>query len=141
MKRSLYMKILVPIDGSEYSHKALLHACDLAKNQQSSLIILYVIEKSILNILDKKEYNLIVKNFGEKVLEKSRKICIEKGVDSKTVLKKGNIVDEIIKFARNENCNLIIIGSKGLGATARLLLGSVSQKLVVNSPCSILVVK
>lgn len=141
MKKSLFMKILVPIDGSEYSHKALLHACDIAKNQQSKLIVIYVIEKSPLNLLDRKEYIKIVKNFGKKILEKAQKTCIEKGVDSQITLKEGNIVNEIIKFAKNENCNLIITGNKGLGATTRFLLGSVSQKLAVNSPCSVLIVK
>lgn len=141
MKKSLFMKILVPIDGSEYSDKALLHACNIAQNQQSKLVIIYVVEKSPLNLLDRKEYVKLVKNYGKKILEKSQKTCIEQGVDPEIILKEGNIVNEIIKFAKIENCNLIIIGNKGLGATARLFLGSVSQKLVVGSPCSILIVK
>lgn len=51
------MNILVPIDGSKYSEKALLHACDMAKTYQSHLILLYVVEKSLtVNLLDRKEY-------------------------------------------------------------------------------------
>ncbi len=58
MRKSLYMNILVPIDGSENSQKALLQACDLAKNYQSNLILVYVVDKPHpLELLDRKDEN------------------------------------------------------------------------------------
>lgn len=142
MRKSLYMNILVPLDGSKYSEKALLHACDIAKNYQSHVILLYVVEKSNpFNLLDRKEYLKILREFGNKVLIKGKEATTQHGVDSKIILKEGNITNEIIKLAKKEQCNLIIVGNKGLGATARFLLGSVSNKLANNSPCSILIVK
>jgi nucleotide-binding universal stress UspA family protein len=56
-------------------------------------------------------------------------------------MKEGNIANEIIKLAKNKKCNLIIVGSKGLGGTLQFFLGSVSNKLANNSPCSLLIVK
>ena len=142
MRKSLYMNILVPLDGSKNSEKALLHACDMAKNYQSHLILLYVVEKSLpINLLDRKEYLEILRKYGNKVLIKGKDITIQQGIDSKIVIQEGNIVNEIIKLAKNEKCNLIIVGSKGLGLTSRFLLGSVSNKLANNSPCSILIIK
>ncbi len=142
MRKSLYMNILVPLDGSKYSEKALLHACDMAKNYHSRLILLYVVEKSIpINLLDRKEYLEILRKFGNKVLIKAKETTTMKGLDSKIIMKEGNITNEIIKIAKKEQCNLIIVGSKGLGATARFFLGSVSNKLANNSPCSILIIK
>ena len=142
MRKSLYMNILVPLDGSKYSDKALSHACDVAKNHQSHLILVYVVEKSIpINMLDRKEYLEILRKFGNKVLINGKKTATKLGVDSTIILKEGNVSKEIIKLAKKEQCNLIIIGSKGLGATARFFLGSVSSKLANNSPCSILIVK
>jgi len=136
------MKILVPLDGSKYSEKALLHACDMAKNYQSRLILLYVVEKSIpINLLDRKEYLGILRKYGSKVLTKGKEITTKQGVDSKIVMKEGNVANEIVKLAKKEQCNLIVVGSKGLGTTARFFLGSVSNKLANNSPCSILIVK
>jgi len=133
---------LVPLDGSKYSDKALLHACDMVKNYQARLIILYVVEKSIpINLLDRKDYLGILRKFGNKVLVKAKEIAILRGVDSKIVMKEGNVTNEIVKLAKKEQCNLIIVGSKGLGATARFFLGSTSNKLANNSPCSILIVK
>ncbi|MDH3489695.1 MAG: universal stress protein [Nitrosopumilus sp.] len=142
MRKALFMNILVPLDGSKYSEKALLHACDMAKNYQSRLILLYVVEKTIpLNLLDRLEYLKMLRKVGNKVLIKGKNIATQHGVDSKIILKEGNITNEIIKLAKKEQCNLIVVGSKGLGATARFFLGSVSNKLANNSPCSILIVK
>lgn len=142
MKKSLYMNILVPLDGSKYSEKVLLHACDIAKNYQSRLILLYVVEESFpINLLDRKEYLGILRSFANKVLLKGKKTAIKRGIDSKIVIKQGNVASEVIKLAKKDQCNLIVVGSKGLGATARFFLGSVSNKLANNSPCSILIVK
>jgi len=142
MRKSLYMKILVPLDGSKYSEKALLHACDMAKNYQASLTLIYVVEKSIpFNLLDRKEYLEILRKFGNKVLIKGKKTTTDNGVDSKIIMKEGNVANEVVKLAKKEKYNLIIVGSKGLGATTRFFLGSVSNKLANNSPCSILIVK
>jgi nucleotide-binding universal stress UspA family protein len=136
------MNILVPLDGSKYSEKALLHACDMAKNYQSHLILLYVVEKSIsINLLDRNEYLKILRKFGNNVLIKAKKTTTRQGMDSKIIMKEGNITNEIIKLAKKEQCNLIIVGSRGLGATLRFFLGSVSNKLANNAPCSILIVK
>ncbi|MDH3677041.1 MAG: universal stress protein [Nitrosopumilus sp.] len=136
------MNILVPLDGSENSQKALLQACDLAKNHQGHLVLVYVVDKPLsLNLLDRKEYLGILRKFGNKVLIKGKEIAKNQGVDVTTIIKEGNISNEIVKLARNKKCNLIIVGSKGLGKTARFFLGSVSSKLANNSPCSILIVK
>jgi nucleotide-binding universal stress UspA family protein len=142
MRKSIYMNILVPLDGSKYSEKALLHACDMAKNYQSRLILLYVVEKLIsINPLDRKAYLEMLRKVGNDVLVKGKKTALKQGIDSKIVIKEGNIANEIIKLAKKEQCNLIIVGNQGLGATARFLLGSISNKLANNSPCSILIVK
>ena len=142
MRKSLYMNILVPLDGSSYSEKALLHACDLAKNYQSRLILLYVVEKLVfINPLDRKVYLEMLRKVGNNVLTTGKKIATNQGMNSKIVIKEGNIANEIIKLAKKEQCNLIVMGNKGLGATARFLLGSISNKLANNSTCSILIVK
>ena len=142
MRKSLYMNILVPLDGSDYSQKALIQACDIAKNYKSNLILLYVVDKPIsLNLLDRKEYLGILRKFGEKVLIKGKKTATKEGLDVTTIMKEGNITNEIVKLAKTKKCNLIVVGNKGLGATARFFLGSVSNKLANNSPCSILIVK
>ena len=142
MTTNNFKKILVPLDGSKYSEKALKRACELVEVFDSKLILLYVVEKSIpINLLDRKEYLGILRKFGNKTLEKANTVVSQKKLSSKLLLKEGNIVNEIEKVAKKENCDLIIVGNKGLGSVTRLLLGSVSNKISQSSPCSVLIVK
>ncbi|HEY5736118.1 MAG TPA: universal stress protein [Nitrosopumilus sp.] len=142
MTSSNYKKILVPLDGSVYSEKALKRASEFVKIFDSELILIYVVEKSIpVNLLDRKEYLGMLQKFGTKILDNSKVMLSKKGISAKIILKEGNIVSEIEKVAKKEKCDLIIVGNKGLGAVTRFLLGSVSNKLSQSSPCSILIVK
>ena len=137
-----FKKILVPVDGSKYSEKALHHAGEITKVFDSELVVLYVVEKSLpINLLDRKEYLELLENFGNKTLDKANNIILKKGITAKTFLKKGNIVNEIEKMVKKEKFDLIVVGSKGLGAVTRLLLGSVSNKLAQSSSCSLLIIK
>ena len=137
-----FKNILVPIDGSIYSEKSLERASEFVDAFGSSLILIYVVEKSIpINLLDRKEYLGILRKFGTNVLEKANKKLSKKGITAKILLKEGNIVNEIEKIAKKEKCDLILVGSKGLGAITRLLLGSVSNKISQTSACSVLIVK
>jgi len=137
-----FKKILVPLDGSKYSEKALQRACEVVNAFDSKLILLYIVEKSLpINLLDRKVYLEMVRKFGNKTLEKANNVLSKKGIIAKTFLKEGNIVNEIKKVTKKENCDLIIVGNKGLGAVTRFLLGSVSNKLAQSSSCSLLIIK
>ena len=137
-----FKKILVPVDGSKYSEKALQRAVEIAERFGSKIILVYVVEKSIpVNLLDRSEYLKIIRKFGKKTLDKAETYLSKKQTQSKSILKEGNIVNEIEKVAKKEDCGLIIVGNKGLGAVTRFLLGSVSSKLAHNSRCSVLIVK
>ncbi len=137
-----FKRILVPLDGSKYSEKAIQRACEVVNAFDSKLILLYVVEKSLpINLLDRKVYLKMVRKFGNKTLEKANNLLSKKGITAKTFLKEGNIVNEIKKVAKKENCDLIIVGNKGLGTVTRFLLGSVSNKLAQSSSCSLLIIK
>ena len=137
-----FKKIIVPIDGSKYSEKALQYASEIVHAFDSELILVYVIEKSLpINLLDRKEYLKILRKFGEKTIEKANDKLLKNGITAKKILKEGNIVNEIEKIVKKEDCDLIIVGNKGLGSVSRLVLGSVSSKLAHSSTCSLLIAK
>ena len=142
MNTNNFKKILVPLDGSKYSEKALERACEFVKSFDSKLVLIYVVEKSIpFNFLDRKEYLKILQKFGNKILDKANSSLLKKEISAKIILKEGNIVNEIEKTAKKEKCDLIIVGNKGLGSVTRFLLGSVSNNLAQSSSCSIMIVK
>lgn len=142
MKNSFYNKILVCCDGSKYSEKAISKACVVAKTFDSELSLIYVVDKSPgLDIFDRKEYLKILRKYGKKVLSKAELITTKNKVKSKSYLKEGKVADEITKFAKKGNYDLIVVGSKGLGAITKFFLGSVSNKLANQSQCSVLIIK
>ncbi len=142
MKKSLYLKILVPVDGSSYSNKALIHACEFAKIHKAVILLIHVVEKSVpVNFLDRQEYLSLLRKYSKHVMKKAVKTTELHGIDAKQIIKEGNVAKEIINVAKNQKCNLIIVGNKGLGATARFFLGSVSTKLAADAPCSVLIIK
>jgi len=137
-----FKKILVPLDGSKYSEKALQRACEIVNAFDSKIILLYVVEKSLpINILDRKVYLTIIRGVGNKTLLKANNILLKKGITAKIFLKEGNIVKEIEKVVKKEKCDLIIVGNRGLGSVTRFLLGSISNKLAQSSSCSLLIIK
>ena len=94
-KSCSFEKILVPIDGSEYSKRVLLSACKIANAFDSKIILVYVVEKSFpLNLLDRKEYLNILRQFGKKSLDTAVSMISKKkkGITADIFLKEGNIV-------------------------------------------------
>jgi len=142
MTTNSFKRNLGAVDGSLYSEKALKRACDLVEAFDSKIILIYVVEKSIpINLLDRKEYLKILRKFGNKTLEKANTMLSKKNISAKILLKEGNIVNEIEKVVKKEHCDLIIVGNKGLGSISRFLLGSISNKILQSSSCSVLIVK
>ncbi|RMW38989.1 MAG: universal stress protein [Nitrosopumilus sp.] len=137
-----FKTILVPLDGSRYSKKALQRAIEIAHAFDSKIILVYVAEKSSINLLDRKEYMGMLRKFGKKTLDDAKLRAAKKGITAKSFLKEGrSIVSEIEKIAKSEKCDLVIVGNKGLGPVTGFLLGSVSNKLAHYSNCSLLIVK
>jgi nucleotide-binding universal stress UspA family protein len=129
-------KILVPSDGSKMSQKAVKYAAGLAKQIGSSIILLSVIDKSSYipqsipstatprNIAEPLEDYL--KEASQAHLEDARQLCEKNGVQSKTIVRSGHPVEEIIKEAKKSNVDLIVLGSHGRSALKAALLGSVT---------------
>jgi nucleotide-binding universal stress UspA family protein len=138
------MRILVALDGSQGSRKALRFALKLAKDSGYSISLLHVVPKlpttkeEVIRLI--KEEIGSPEEAGERYLEEAKQIAEEEGVQVREViLKEGNPVEEILKAEKGYD--LVVVGSRGMGKVDRLLLGSVSSKLVVASSKPVLVVR
>ena len=148
---TLTKKILLPTDGSEYANKAAKHAIWLASLSGAELIALNVIETSSLSwaaediIARIKE---LLKEEGRKSLEKISELLEEseigwecqKKVKLTMVTKEGSPSDIIIKTVKEEDIDLIVMGTSGKHGLDRFILGSVAENVVRAAPCSVLVV-
>ncbi|NLY20164.1 MAG: universal stress protein [Tissierellia bacterium] len=143
----MFNKILVPIDGSECSLRALDAAKKIGEKFQSEIYILSVIQE--INIVKQVPtaytYSAQIQEGSMEMIKEilnnavARISPYEYELHSEYLL--GNVAKEIIKYAEDKDIGLIVIGSRGLGAFSRTLLGSVSNKVLNSSNKSVLVIK
>ena len=143
-------KILVATDGSKYSDKAIDYAIGLAKDLQGEVTAIYVMSLKHFEIYALEHHDDIkgyvdedarVKKEGEDALASARSKGEKAGIVIVTQLLRGYPSEEIMKFARNQGMDLIVLGNLGKSGVERLLLGSVSEAVVRNAPCPVLVVR
>ena len=144
-------KILVPLDGSELAAKVLPHVGDLAKAVQAEVTLLtiggipsltYVARGEISEtrpgvIVDAEKH---AKEEAEKYLFETTKALKAKGINANYVYKEGTPAREIIKYAEENNFDLIALASHGRGEVA-WVLGSVAEKIVSHASVPVLLIR
>jgi nucleotide-binding universal stress UspA family protein len=136
------MKIMVPVDGSAYSLKAVETACDLAKAKVPSSVVLIAVAVQIPELEEGVYIAEKMKAQAEVALAKAREVAQAQGVTADVVLATGaSPADEIAQAAKDQQADLIVVGSRGLAGKTRSFLGSTASQVVTYSPCSVLVVK
>ncbi|MBE6494476.1 MAG: universal stress protein [Methanosphaera stadtmanae] len=146
----MYDKILLPTDGSKNSEKAIQHAINIAKNENSEIVILNVVDSAYLTGLPEEDIitksEMILQEESRKVLGHVEEIIKNMDVEGIDDIKltpmtvEGNAADIILKVSEKENIDLIVIASSGKHMLDRFLLGSVTEKTVRHSKVPILVI-
>jgi nucleotide-binding universal stress UspA family protein len=137
----MYKNIVLAYDGSKFSNKALQEAINIAKSSGGSLLILSVVD--ITDEFESEAPGLTDKMAG-KLLKLAQK-ALEKAVDAKVKAKVevhvGDAYEMIVDIARKKKADIIVMGSHGRTGLTRLLMGSVTSRVIGHAPCSVLVVK
>jgi nucleotide-binding universal stress UspA family protein len=141
----MFKKIVVAIDGSDISLKALEVALSEARIWNAELHVIYVVETSMFSSIPMDNtweiiYSLL-ESEGKEVFQKSKERAAQDGVSLITHLKDGHAGNEIVSLTDELHADLIVIGSRGKTNIDRLLLGSVSEHVVRNSSCTTMVVR
>ena len=141
----MFSKILVPVDGSDISYRALDSALFLSERLGSKITAIHVIEKvPTVYIQSQKILDQILethKNQSQKILDECSSIATKKGIAIDTTLLEGNPASTILEFSQMEKYEVIIIGSRGMGHFKELILGSVSSKILHHSLCPVLLIR
>ena len=134
-------RILVGYDGSPESRKALDVAVDLAKAGGSAVVVQHVItvapdafETGALNYGE-------IQASAERLLQEAVERALAAGVTAAKVLSTGDAAAMLLKESEAQGADLLIVGSLGRGRMARLLVGSVADKLVRTARVPVLVVR
>ncbi len=135
-------RILVPVDGSESSDRAIEHAIEMAEVCGAKIDFLYVanINQLAINACLSDAILDAVTKAGNVILDRALE-KVPKEIKSEGFSETGSPAVVILDFAAAENSDMIVMGSRGLGIVKGVLLGSVSQYIVEQAKCPVLVVK
>jgi nucleotide-binding universal stress UspA family protein len=137
------MKVLVPIDNSEHSRKAVARALELAEKQGASITLMSVTPVAS-DIMDEMRPDIQGKLNAEYQgwLDKAKAEFEAKGVRAATILEEGLVpANNIIRRAEDDRFDRIIMGSTGRSGLAKILMGSTAAKVVANAPCEVTIVR
>jgi nucleotide-binding universal stress UspA family protein len=149
--------ILAAVDGSEGSMRAVEFAADLAVNFHTELVLICVVEREELPDFALMDVQLdqvrsgagpphgpgrFAESFARDALKRARKQALSRGADPiRSEIYFGDAAEEILRFQQQIGADVIVIGSRGRGRLAGLLLGSVSQKIANSAPCTVAIAR
>lgn len=142
----MYKRILLAYDGSDAGQTALLDCKELAQWSQSELYLVAVMPSAMSFVgLEGGVYDIELEEREKKkyqaVLDDGLRRLAQAGRSVRGEVVAGEAVEEITKYARKVEANLIIVGHKHLDSwAARWWRGSISGALIEHAPCSVLVV-
>jgi len=130
------MRILVPVDGSAPANRAVAYASKLAAGRDDALITLVNVQgpetlevSDVSAVMSRKTDRQLAAQRSKTALRKAVRICHDAQVKFETRVALGPIAETIDRLARQLDADQIVIGSRGLGAIGRLVLGSVATKV------------
>jgi len=139
----MYASIIVALDGSDQSLCALNHGRAIAECFGSRLILVHAFPHTS-DLRDSIEYNNLVAmriKRGEEIIETARKQLGQTSLKVDEELLEGPAADAILAVAATRKCELIVMGSRGMGALKGMVLGSVSNEVSHYSRCPVMVVR
>ncbi|MBO3753841.1 MAG: universal stress protein [Candidatus Brockarchaeota archaeon] len=138
-----FRRILVPLDGSEHSVKALETAVQIALKFGSRIMLVHVYQVGgfAISPTPVEEFIEAIRKMGVSILEDGEKRVKSGGVKVEKLLLEGRPVDQIIRTCREGGFDMIVMGARGLSRVREILLGSVSDGVVRHASCPVLVVK
>ena len=138
-------KILVPIDFSDCSKKALQYAIPLAKEHGAAIILLYVVPPAYVageyGGIEYAQLQTEMKASGDAQLQKLAAAEVPAGLFKESLVGVGVPASEIVQAAKTLAADVIVIATHGRTGLKHVLLGSVVESVVRRAPCPVLVVR
>lgn len=138
-------KILVPIDGSDYSNRAAEYAIGIAKAQSAEVLLVYVVDELVVDQFsggsERGAVEAELKSDGQRAVHYAECLMEKAGVKSSSLLLKGRPFEQIVNTTKSFDIDLVVMGTYGRRGAERILIGSVAERVIEYSPCPVLVVK
>lgn len=138
-----YKSILLPFDGSEFSRKALVRTCELSKLDSADVTVLYVIPRyeEMIDFFMTSSIKKSLREEAQKIIDTAKDIAAGQGVSVKTEIEEGHASEKITETAKKLENDLIVMGSYGWKSVNKAIMGSTTERVIINAPCPVLVVR
>jgi universal stress protein A len=142
-------KVLVATDFSEPSDAALLYGRELAKRFGATVHVLHVVQNIYISTFGAENIATITPDLQRQLEDDARRHLHEQLVDSDrsgpptvpAILTSASPAMAIVDYARDQDIDMIVMGTHGRGALAHLVMGSVAERVVRSAPCPVLTVR
>jgi len=138
------MEVLVAIESSPNSFKALERAVSIVKNEGGNLTVITIAEM-LLGLEEIFDYEVVHKELlalSTKTIDTAKEYCTAQKITAKYKILEGQSpADAILEYAENNPVDVMVVGSRGKKGLNRFLLGSVALKIVSHAKCSVFVVR
>jgi nucleotide-binding universal stress UspA family protein len=139
----IYQNIVITTDGSEKNISAVIEGLMIARLTESNVKVIFVIDmKPLYSGVAEESYGDIYESNekdGKDALQNIKELAGDLKIE--TFLLTGKPANEIIRFAKEHETDLLIVGTQGKSGLGKMILGSVAENVVRNAPCSVLVVR
>jgi len=139
-------KVLIATDGSESAEKAASFGVEIARLSGAKVYAIYVIDTTpyysipLDQVWSKEVYEQFDK-VGHEITSDVVESARAAGLEAESIVLKGNPPERILNFSEEQNVDMIVVGSHGKGGFERLVIGSVSEKIVRHAKVPVLVVR
>lgn len=137
-------RILVAVDGSEVSSRAVERCGDIAEKFGSKVTVVHV---AVPLFVPPEPYGThtaaleeATREYGKQLTGDATKALRDRGIDAEPLFLSGAPAELIVEASKSDDVDLVVVGSHGRGAVGRMLLGSVSDRVIRLSPKPVLVV-
>ncbi len=147
----MYKKILAGLDGSKHGIDAAQAAVELARNFDAELHLLtvtrpYKVSPKLRQYLEAEnllgEPKYVMDEMTNTIVSEAKDLATKASLKSvKTVVREGKPARALLEYAKGNDIDLIVVGSRGVGELDAALLGSVSQKVGMLSECTVMIVR
>ncbi len=138
----MFKNIVVAVDGSEHSDRALIYAKSLAEQYGATLWLVHIFPQTS-DLIGYNEYEKLIarrEGVGQAVLDQAHRQLGNIAFEVQEELLEGPEAEAILTVAETRRADLIVMGTRGRSALQGLLLGSVSQKVIRHAHCPVMVV-
>ncbi len=144
-KRVEVKSILVAVDGSEHSLKAVRYACAMGPPLGAEVVLLHVVPMLVSatpyhdTVSDQPFISL--QKVGEDLLSRAKAIARDLSCEAIDLITHGDPAAKIIDVAKERSVDIIILGSRGVSGIKRLFVGSISDKVARHAHCPVMIVR